>query len=146
MVLSLLNQGQIHTNGLSIEIHNGIHTIPTRIFEVTTVDGYKIVHTGDNETSEALPYIDNVDVLLLHAKTNESFTTYSSVGMRNCIRKLAPTITIPGHIHEFGYVPDERAMDNDIRAIYKWSFHVASQWIPSTFQVMALGEFFDFTK
>jgi len=146
-VISNVDINPMNINGLSIKTYNGIHTVPTRIFEVTTVDGYKIVHTGDNDNSEALPYLVDVDVLLLYAKTNESFTTYSSVGMRNCIYKLTPTITIPGHIHEFGQEHDSRAHDNDVRALYKWSFHITNNyWIPTTLQVMAWGEYFDFFK
>jgi L-ascorbate metabolism protein UlaG (beta-lactamase superfamily) len=146
LVIDAVDINPMNINGLSILAHYGIHSVPNRIFEVTTVEGYKIVHTGDNETSEALPYIDNVDVLLLYAKTNESFTTYSSVGMRNSIQKLYPTITIPGHIHEFGHEADPRALDNDIRALYKWSFHIMNYWIPTTLQVMAWGEYLDFVK
>jgi hypothetical protein len=39
--------------GLQIKAHFGFHgDVPTRIFEVTTQNSLKIVHTGDNQTSE----------------------------------------------------------------------------------------------
>jgi len=43
--------------------------------------------------------------------------------------------------------PDSRAHENDVRALYKWSFHITDNyWIPTTLQVMAWGEYFDFVK
>lgn len=120
--------------------HHGQHSVETLIFEVTTSNGYKIVHTGDNQTSEVLPSIDQVDVLLLNAWVNESGTTYSSEGMRNCIRKLKPEVMIPGHIHELWHGPNSRTW-------YKWSlFYVDDGSISATIQVMAWGEGLDFIK
>lgn len=145
-VINVIDNRPMYIDGISIAAHNGVHSVVNRIFEIITVDGYKIVHTGDNETSEALPFIADVDVLLLYAKTNESFTTYSSVGMRNSINKLTPTITIPGHIHEFGHKADVRALDSGVRALYKWSFFITNEWIPTTMTIMAWGEYFDFMK
>ena len=121
-------------------VHHGLHSVENRIFEVTTSNGYKIVHTGDNQTSEALPSIDQVDVLLLNAWVNESGTTYASVGMRNCILKLTPTLMIPGHIHELWHGADSRKW-------YRFSlFYVDDGSISATIQVMAWGECLDFIK
>lgn len=139
VVVTPFDPEQIHIDGLQVKTHYGIHSAANRIYEVTTENGYKIVHTGDNESAEALPFIDNVDVLLLFARTYESGSTYSSVGMRNCVYKLEPAIMIPGHIHEFSH-----EYVNPIR--YKWSFYVDDQWIPSTVHVMAWGEVLDFVK
>jgi L-ascorbate metabolism protein UlaG (beta-lactamase superfamily) len=139
IVITPFEPEQRHINGLQINTHYGIHSAINRIFEVTTENGYKIVHTGDNETAEDLPVIDDVDILLLFARTKESGSNYSSVGMRNCVYKLEPALMIPGHIHEFSheYVDPIR---------YKWSFFVDDLWIPSTVQVMAWGEYTDFVR
>jgi L-ascorbate metabolism protein UlaG (beta-lactamase superfamily) len=127
-------------NGCQVKLHYGLHSVVNRIFEVTTENGYKIVHTGDNQTSEALPDIDNVDVLLLNAWVNESGTEYTSTGIRNCIYKLEPAVTIPGHIHELWH-------DTEKRTRFKWSFYVANgTYIPSTIYVMVWGEMYDFRK
>lgn len=139
LVINTVENEPILTNGLHVQTHLGLHSVENRIFEVTTANGYKIVHTGDNQTSEALPDIENTDVLLLNAWVNESGTTYTSVGMKNCINKLKPALMIPGHIHELWH-------DADSRAVYKWSYFIDNGSLPSSIQVMAWGEVLDFTR
>ena len=139
LVINSSETSTIQVNGLLVNIHLGLHSVETRIFEVSTPEGYKIVHTGDNQTSEALPIVDDVDVLLVNAWVNESGTTYSTQGMKNCIYKLEPTLMIPGHIQELYH-------DVDSRAKYKWSFYMDDGTLPCQFQVMAWGEMFDFVK
>ena len=58
--------------GLNIKIYEGLHSRPTKIYEVTTPNNLKIVHTGDNQTSVTLPKIDSIDVLLLNGWVNEN--------------------------------------------------------------------------
>lgn len=139
LVISTVEGEDLLLNGMKVKVHYGLHSVENKIFEVTTKNGYKIVHTGDNQTSEALPDLHNVDVLLLNAWVNESGTTYSSVGMKNCINKLEPTVMIPGHIHELFH-------DAGSRAKYKWSFYIDDGSLPATIQVMVWGEYFDFLK
>jgi hypothetical protein len=60
--------------GLRIKAYFGLHSVPSRIYEVICPNGLKLLHTGDNETSITLPEIENLDVLLLNAWVNESGT------------------------------------------------------------------------
>ncbi|MFQ5823555.1 MAG: FlgD immunoglobulin-like domain containing protein [bacterium] len=125
-------------SGLHIKAHYGLHSVPIRIYEVTTPSGFKILHTGDNQTSATLPEVDSVDVLLLNAWVNDSGTGTAVVGMRNCINKLNPTVMIPGHIHELGhdYVPGNPTS----RVPYEWAFEVDDEPITAEVRVMAWGE------
>lgn len=124
--------------GLNIIAHDGLHSTPVRIYEVTTPNGLKILHTGDNQTSETLPEVDSLDVLLLNAWVNESGATTAVVGMRNCINVLNPAIMIPGHIQELGhdYIPGNPAS----RVPYEWAFEVDDEPLTAEVQVMAWGE------
>ena len=125
--------------GLHIKAHYGLHSsVPLRIYEVTTYNGLKILHTGDNQTSETLPDVDSLDVLLLNAWVNESGSATAVVGMRNSINKLDPTVMIPGHIQELShdYIPGNPTS----RVPYEWAFEVDDEPLNSEVQVMAWGE------
>ena len=73
--------------GISIKAYDGLHSVPIRIFEIVTPNNLKIVHTGDNQTSSALPEINNTDILLLNAWVNQSGSASAVNGMRKCIQK-----------------------------------------------------------
>jgi L-ascorbate metabolism protein UlaG (beta-lactamase superfamily) len=88
---------------LYITKHEGLHSITNQMFEVVTPEGYKIFHTGDNQTSATLPDIEDVDILLLNAWVNESGWTSHITGSRNAINKIKPRVTLPGHILELGH-------------------------------------------
>lgn len=85
---------------MRITAHAGLHNAAVLIYEVVTGDGYKIVHTGDNQTSVALPALQGVDLLLLNGWVNESGATSNLVGMKRSIDKLRPAVMIPGHFAE----------------------------------------------
>jgi L-ascorbate metabolism protein UlaG (beta-lactamase superfamily) len=123
---------------LQIKAHYGLHSTSLRIYDVATHNGVKILHTGDNQTSTALPKVDSLDVLLLNAWVNESGGTSAVVGMRNSLDKLNPEIMIPGHIQELGhaYRPD----DPTSRVPYEWAFEVDDESIPAELLIMAWGE------
>jgi len=123
---------------LKIKAYAGLHSVPLRIFEVTTPNGIKFVHTGDNQTSLALPTIDNVDVLLLNAWVNESGNASAVTGMRNSLFKLNPTVMIPGHIQELGH--SYRPADPTSRVPYEWAFQVDDELINSEVVIMTWGE------
>jgi L-ascorbate metabolism protein UlaG (beta-lactamase superfamily) len=127
--------------GLDIKLHEGLHSDFNLIFEITTENGYKIVHTGDNNTSRTLPDIYAVDLLLLNSWVNENGYTSAVEGMRNCMDKLMPSVMIPGHIQELSH-----DITNDVhtRVPYEWSFLVDDVTIPSKVQVMAWGEQYNF--
>ncbi|MCK4819813.1 hypothetical protein KA005_28875, partial [bacterium] len=124
--------------GLHIKAHYGLHNAPVRIHEVTCPNGLKFLHTGDNQTSETLPEVDSLDVLLLSAWVNESGSATAVVGMRNCIDRLKPTVMIPGHIQELGhgYSPGNPTS----RVPYEWAFEVDDEPVAAEVQVMAWGE------
>lgn len=96
------------TSGLRITAHAGLHNAPVNIYEVLTADGYRIVHTGDNQTSTSLPALQGVDVLLLNGWVNESGSTTNVVGMKRSIDKLRPNVMIPGHFESMSHLKSNR--------------------------------------
>jgi hypothetical protein len=88
---------------LHITEHEGLHSVTNKMYEVVTPEGYKIFHTGDNQTSATLPDIEDVDIFLLNAWVNESGLASHTTGSRNAINKIMPKVTLPGHILELGH-------------------------------------------
>ena len=129
--------------GLNVRAHFGLHNEPNRIYEVSTPAGIKIMHTGDNQTSNTLPNVDSIDVLLLNAWVNDSGNG-AVVGMRNSITKLTPTVMIPGHIQELAH--DYNPGSPTSRVPYEWAFEVDNIPLPSLVQVMAWGEQYLYLK
>lgn len=127
--------------GLDVVAYEGLHSIPVRIFEVTTPDGHTFVHTGDNQTPENLPTIDSVDVLMLNAWVKVSSSASPVDGMTSAIRTLVPRVTIPGHVHEMTHVydPDNPAS----RVPYEWPLAVDTTAIPGSMCTMAWGELYE---
>jgi len=90
---------------LNVIAHDGLHgDIPLRQYEIITLEGLKILHTGDNQTSETLPLISNVDILLLNSWINESGGISWIEGVRIAIEKIKPKVTLPGHMMELGHL------------------------------------------
>ena len=96
--------------GLSVTAHYGLHSAPVRQFEVVTSEGLKFLHTGDNQTSETLPDVGDIDVMLLNGWINESGTTSWIEGIRIAINKMKPETTLPGHILELGHIGGRSAL------------------------------------
>ncbi|MEJ2637561.1 MAG: MBL fold metallo-hydrolase, partial [Calditrichia bacterium] len=92
-------------SGLTVTAHDGLHSVPVRQFEIVTPEGLKFLHTGDNQTSETLPQVENIDVMMLNAWINESGTASWIEGVRNAVNKMKPVVTLPGHILELGHLP-----------------------------------------
>jgi L-ascorbate metabolism protein UlaG (beta-lactamase superfamily) len=90
----------VQVKDLRITPHAGQHSVANMVYEVVTGEGYRIVHTGDNQTSVALPALQGVDVLLLNGWVNESGATTHQVGMQRAMDKLKPAVMIPGHLME----------------------------------------------
>jgi L-ascorbate metabolism protein UlaG (beta-lactamase superfamily) len=136
--IGMAAEDTISLMGLKIKAYFGLHSEPSRIYEVVNKNGLKFLHTGDNQTSTYLPDINNVDVLLLNAWVNESGTESAFTGMRNCLTKLNPDLMIPGHIQELGhdYNPNQPAS----RVPYSWAIDVARNTVSTEVQVMAWGE------
>jgi len=128
----------IMISGLQIKAHYGLHSTALRIYEVTTTTGFKILHTGDNQTSDVLPIVENIDVLLLNAWVNESGSTSAVIGMRNCINALNPAVMIPGHIQELAHAYNPGNPTS--RVPYEWAYEVDDVSLNSDVEVMAWGE------
>ena len=125
----------INLCGLQIKAHYALHgDVTTRQYEVLCQNGLKILHTGDNQTSQTLPVINDLDVLLLNGWINESGDTPAVIGMRNAVNKLAPTVMIPGHIMELGHPAPDRGLR------YSWALEADDVPLPSDVIVMAWGE------
>jgi len=126
----------IEISGVKIKAHDGLHSVPVRIYEVTTPLGVKIMHTGDNQTSQTLPEnIEDLDILFLNSWVNESDGAFSNVtGMFNCLQKLKPRLMIPGHCHELWHPPEQRYPYDSVFTLQER--HI----LPSEVRVMAWGE------
>ncbi|HEX9934071.1 MAG TPA: sugar-binding protein, partial [bacterium] len=137
-----MSPGQALTlSGLDIHAYNGLHgEMPSRIYEVNCPNGLRILFTGDNQTSETLPQVEDIDVLFLNAWVNDSGVGTPVAGMRNSLAKLKPKMMIPGHIQELGH--DYKPGDPTGRVIYQWAFEVDDVPVDSKVQVMAWGERF----
>ncbi len=90
--------------GLSVTAHDGLHSVPVRQFEIITPDGFKFLHTGDNQTSETLPSVKDIDVMMLNSWINESGAVSWVKGVRIAIDKMKPKVTLPGHMMELGHL------------------------------------------
>jgi hypothetical protein len=128
---------QATISGLSVTAHNGLHSVPVRIYEVRTPEGLVFLHTGDNQTSTTLPSDLWVDVLLLNAWVNESGTTSSIIGMRNSINKISPFVTIPGHIQELSHASPRPSFEKTLAA--------DDVPLPGFVSVQVFGERYDYT-
>ncbi len=129
--------------GLHIKAYDGLHgVIPVRMYLVTTPEGLTIMHTGDNQTSEALPDGVTVDILLLNAWVNESGSASPEVGIRNSIKKLTPRLTILGHIQEMSHRYDPS--DVTSRLSFEAPLSVANGPLRDYVSVQVWGEHCDF--
>ena len=128
----------ISLSGLDIGVHDMLHIVPGRMYEVRSPNGLKFFHSGDNQTSETLPQVDSLDVLLLNAWVNESGIETAVTGMRNSIEKLKPDLMIPGHIQELShsYLPGNPTS----RVPYDWALQAGQEDMITDVRVMAWGE------
>ena len=134
--IKLAGGDSLEIYGVKIKAYDGLHSVPVRIYEVTTPLGIKIMHTGDNQTSETLPEgIEDLDILFLNSWVNESDGSYSNVtGMYNCLQKLKPRLMIPGHCNELWHAPEQRYPYDSVFTLKER--HVLS----SEVRVLAWGE------
>ncbi|MBN2105369.1 MBL fold metallo-hydrolase [bacterium] len=96
--------------GLQVTAHDGLHSVPVRQFEITTPEGLRFLHTGDNQTSETLPEVSNIDVMMLNAWINESGAIHWIEGVRIAVNKVAPKVTLPGHMMELNHLSTGNAI------------------------------------
>jgi hypothetical protein len=134
---------ELNVAGLHVKVYDGLHgDIPSRIFEVITPEGLKIMHTGDNQTSETLPDGVKVDILLLNAWVNESGSAPAITGVRNSINKLAPGLTILGHFQELSHAYDPSSVTS--RLSYGSILAAGDVPLPGQVSVQIWGERCDF--
>ncbi len=134
---------ELNVAGLHVKVYDGLHgDIPVRIFEVTTPEGLKIMHTGDNQTSETLPEGVKVDILLLNAWVNESGSAPAITGVRNSIDKLTPSLTILGHFQELSHNYDPSSITS--RLSYESILAADNVSLPGEVSVQVWGERCDF--
>ena len=141
--INLSPDEEVTVAGLQVKAFDGLHgPIPIRIFQVTTPEGLKIMHTGDNQTSETLPAGVTVDILLLNAWVNETGFESPVVGVNNSIIKLTPKLTILGHIQERSHYYDPT--DPKGRLPYELPLAVDDELLPGEVSVQIWGEHCDY--
>jgi L-ascorbate metabolism protein UlaG (beta-lactamase superfamily) len=92
-------------SNLKVHAHYGLHAdLDLRQFEIITPEGLKFLHTGDNQTTETLPVVSDVDVMMLNCWINESGSISHVEGVRIAIDKIKPVVTLPGHAIELGHL------------------------------------------
>ncbi len=132
----------VNADGFQVTAYNGLHSVTNYIFTVTTSEGLTIMHTGDTQTSRVLPDNVNPDIFLVNAWMNESGSRPATVGVRNAVRKVAPALTIPGHIQELNHAYNPASVKT--RVPYAWPLAVDDEPIPGNLSVMAWGERYDY--
>jgi len=77
--------------------------VPNRIYEVTTPEGVRIMHTGDTQHSQWIPQAGSVpvDIMLINGWINESGGSSATDGMINAVTRAKPRFMIPGHYARF---------------------------------------------
>jgi len=130
---------QKNISNLLVRAHYGLHSVLCLQYEITTPEGTKILHTGDNQTSETIPEIPDVNILLLNAWVNESGRTSHVNGSRLAINKVKPDVCLPGHILELGHL-------GGYIVPYSHVFEVPNVELQSDFYVLAWGERYHFPE
>ena len=119
--------------GLQVTAHYGLHNVPVRQFEVVTPEGLKFLHTGDNQTSETLPEVTGIDIMMLDAWINESGATSWIEGVRIAVNKMKPQVTLAGHIMALSHL-------GGIIVPYRDALASDDGTLLSEYYVMAWGE------
>jgi L-ascorbate metabolism protein UlaG (beta-lactamase superfamily) len=115
----LADLGTTTLSGLDIYGYHGFHNVVSMIYEVTTPEGIRVMHTGDNDHSGWIPLAGGnpVDVMLINGWINEHGNESATTGMINAVSRAEPWMMIPGHYARFaGNTAAERSM---------WSFPAA---------------------
>lgn len=102
--LAMVNRQSAVIRGVTVTAHAVMHNAPTLAYEVTTVEGYRIVHTGDAQTSTSLPVLEGVDLLLLNGWMNDSGLVSNLTDMKSSLDKLRPDVMVPGHFEELSHL------------------------------------------
>lgn len=98
-VTLLVNEYEtIQVKDLTVNTYPGVHLVPVLMYEVITADGYKIVHTGDNNDYRNLPELDNIHALLLNGWVSEAdkYGASNLDGMKHSVTWMKPHVMIPG--------------------------------------------------
>ena len=143
----LADEGTTTLSGFDIHGYHGFHNVASMVYEVTTFEGIRVMHTGDNDHSGWIPLAggDPVDVMLINGWVNEHGNESATTGMTNAVTRAEPWMMIPGHYARFaGNTPAERSM---------WSFPAAMDVPPglppsneSDVQPLLWGERIDYVQ
>jgi L-ascorbate metabolism protein UlaG (beta-lactamase superfamily) len=113
--LPMVGRQSAVVRGLKVTAHEVLHNAPTLVYEVTTPEGYRIVHTGDAQTSTSLPVLEGVELLLLNGWINESGSASNLTDMKSSLDKLRPDVMVPGHFEELSHVASDANVNRDGR-------------------------------
>jgi L-ascorbate metabolism protein UlaG (beta-lactamase superfamily) len=128
---------EMEIEGLQVKAHDGLHSVPVRMYEVTTPEGLTILHTGDNQTSRRIPEGLDVDLLLINGWINDSGRTPFGGDMPAAIWKVDPDVTIPGHYQEIGHAVSSRVP-------FGVGLEVDESTIPGDLSIQVYGERYDY--
>ncbi|MBN2415657.1 hypothetical protein JXO52_07435 [bacterium] len=79
---------------LRVIAHDGLHSLPVLQFEVVTPEGLKFLHTGDNQTPETLPDVQDVDVMMVNCWIALTGGAHVGIeGVRMAIDKVKPLVS-----------------------------------------------------
>ncbi|NQT61868.1 MAG: T9SS type A sorting domain-containing protein [Candidatus Marinimicrobia bacterium] len=120
---------------LTVIAHDGLHSVPVRQFEIITQEGLRFLHTGDNQDTENLPDISDVDVMMLNAWINDSGEQSHIETIPIAIDLINPIVTLPGHILELGHLGSHHAP-----ILYHDIYGVDGGTLTSDYHVLAYGE------
>jgi L-ascorbate metabolism protein UlaG (beta-lactamase superfamily) len=87
-------------SNVHIVAHYGEHSIPVRQYEVTTPEGIRILHTGDNSSISTLPSPEYINLLLINCWIEGWGGHLSPYSLSTAIKKVNPEVTLPGHFME----------------------------------------------
>lgn len=102
--LPMVGRQSTLVRGVKVTAHEVLHNTVTLAYEVTTPEGYRIVHTGDAQTSTSLPVLEGVDLLLLNGWMNDSGMASNLTDMKSSLDKLRPDVMVPGHFEELSHL------------------------------------------
>ncbi|MFC1693187.1 T9SS type A sorting domain-containing protein, partial [Candidatus Latescibacterota bacterium] len=145
-------------NGLDLIItaHDGLHydgKISSRQFEITTPEGFKVFHGGDNQEIAMLPAFthEEVDVFLFNStflmspdSEGKFYTEESIQSVREAINTMQPKVALPGHMMELYHLPHKMPTPPYFAQTYQWAFDYDNGTLIPDYHVLCWGERYHF--
>lgn len=123
--------GRVRIGNLVVDSYPGRHSVPHRIFRVSTPEGLTLIHLGDNEGPHTTPRGQLADVLFVSGQRSVD-------QMRAHIDEIRPSLVIPHHIQEVGHMLTEN------RGEYRRSLEAVRSPSRSRAILQFWGEHFDY--